>query len=305
MYSSSPLFEYPSCFINYIIISFIFFSFFLFNNKNVSDEVNDEYDYDEYDEDNMDNNSYNNKDRDRYEIKYKNRLLSTYDDKEEINWNEKIDSIFYDRKLFLEYLKETNSKLEKEWKSRIVMEMTPVGYIVMHYDIFNEGFAYYCDQSGIPYTVLNSVAMKYVLTYRCRDFFIDENIIPSIKKSPFITFKIEEERNDIEKKRKVQYNLTSSHSDVSPFAQLKNRGSQVGSNPADLFASNKNIDIGIGIGTGTGTGTGTGITTILKNKFLSLGKFSNFTILQKQNVAKNLKQQLSYTDYKYNNSKVT
>jgi hypothetical protein len=54
----------------------------------------------------------------------------------------------------------------------------------MFYDAYKLGFAYYCDQNVISYDILNSCAMKYVIAYRCFDFFIDEYILPENSKNP-------------------------------------------------------------------------------------------------------------------------
>ena len=45
----------------------------------------------------------------------------------------------------------------------------------MHYDLYKNGFAYYCNDS-LNYNLLNAVAMKYVITFFCRDFFIDNHV---------------------------------------------------------------------------------------------------------------------------------
>lgn len=80
-----------------------------------------------------------------------------------------------------------NNILEKKWKTKILIENTPRGNILMHYDSFKNGFTYYSNASNIPYNILNAVAMKYVLLYRCRDFFLDNMIVPETKQSPFIS----------------------------------------------------------------------------------------------------------------------
>jgi hypothetical protein len=71
----------------------------------------------------------------------------------------------------------------------------------MMYDTLNESFIYHSDNSGVSYKILNTVAMKYVQTFRCRDFFIDENKIPEGYSSPFILNR--KEVDDFEKNKKV------------------------------------------------------------------------------------------------------
>ena len=48
---------------------------------------------------------------------------------------------------------------------------------LMYYDLFKQGFAYHSDESFVSHNVLNAVAMKYVNTYFCKDFFLDELFI--------------------------------------------------------------------------------------------------------------------------------
>ena len=204
-------------------------------------------------------------------------------------WNENIRPIFYDRKEFNLHIKDNDNALEKEWISRKLIENTPRGNIIMHYDVFNEGFVYYCDQSGISYTILNAVAMKYVITFRCRDFFKDETAIPTGFTSPFIRFALEEEKLENDKKKNISNSLTK-NTDSSPFAKLKTRGS----NPIIKGASslntisrvNKEIDI-----------------IISKNRFLCKGKIQNCDFIQKTKIKNpmeniNCADKISYKDYK-------
>jgi hypothetical protein len=93
----------------------------------------------------------------------------------------------YDKDMYFELIKMESNYLEKEWHSRILFETTPRGNIIMFYDPYKLGFNYYCDSNGIPYNILNAVAMKYVLTFYCRDFFVDDRISHYFKKSDIIT----------------------------------------------------------------------------------------------------------------------
>ena len=99
--------------------------------------------------------------------------------------------------------------LDKQWKTRYLFEKTLRGNIVMFYDIFKEGFAYYSDQSYIPYRQLNSAAMKYVTLFKCRDFFVDEEIW---KESPLIQRIHKKEEEEMKKKKEAMNQIA--HSDV-------------------------------------------------------------------------------------------
>ena len=151
------------------------------------------------------------------------------------------------------------SILEKKWKSRILFEPTPRGNIIMMYDTYTEAFVYYIDTSGTPYKLLNAVAMKYVLTFRCRDFFVDENKIPDGMTTPFIkNLNLKEEQ---EKNKKVTFfnELTNGVPEDSPFAKLKSR------NVSEKIPKKE-----------------TEIQKIkIQNRFISQGKISNYRFLQK------------------------
>jgi hypothetical protein len=71
-------------------------------------------------------------------------------------------------------------ELENLWKSRILMTYDEKRgtNIIMNYDIYREAFTYYCDLNYIPYEVLNEIARRYVVTYRCTSFFVpDESLV--------------------------------------------------------------------------------------------------------------------------------
>lgn len=161
--------------------------------------------------------------------KNKKRFILSFQD--EKNYNDNIHPSFYDKEYFQQIMKEENNSIEREWRTRILFENTPRGNIVMFYDPYKQGFSYYCDFNGIPYPILNAVAMKYVILFRCRDLFVDNKItnnfnysasssgdnIP-IFSSPLIPIFINEEKKDDAKSmKKIIKNNTN-----MPFAKLKN-----------------------------------------------------------------------------------
>jgi hypothetical protein len=218
------------------------------------------------------------------------RFLKSFENTS-VEWNSNIDELFHDRKNF-----ENNIVgLEKVWASRKVIETTERGNIIMYYNVFNECFSYYSDQSGISYDILNRVAMKYVLIFRCRDFFIDERLIPLGYSSPFIEYINKDEELENVKKTKVKEKLTLS-SNNSPFAKLKNRNSQIGGNISDLLTDRK---------THINTNDDLTLKKYVKNKFNYLGKFNNCELTHKiKDKQKELHHPsffLSYKEYKNGN----
>ena len=125
--------------------------------------------------------------KDVYIENRKKRFLETFQEKEDredgenkkkTNWNSNIDDVIRDQTALSELLKDPNNQLEKKWRTSILIESTPRGNVIMFYDVYKRGFSYYCDQAVMPYEIMNAVAMKYVITFHCRDFFVDSTILP-------------------------------------------------------------------------------------------------------------------------------
>lgn len=123
-------------------------------------------------------------DNNRYIEPLKTRFLATFESKKDFNAN--IEPIFYDKPAFETLMKESGNDVEKIWKTRILLENTPRGNILMYYDAYKMGFSFYCDQKTVSHDILNGMAMKYVSMYRCRHFFIDETFLSKEQLSPFI-----------------------------------------------------------------------------------------------------------------------
>jgi hypothetical protein len=204
------------------------------------------------------------------------RFLQSYENKT-VEWSDNI----YEKESISEFFKNKSQVLcnilEKKWKSRILFEHTPRGNIVMLYDTYTDAFVYYIDTSGTPYKLLNAVAMKYVLTFRCRDFFVDENKIPDGFTSPFIENINMKDENEKNKKVTFFNELTNGVSDDSPFAKLKTRNIV----PID----SKKIEAAQKIK--------------IQNRFISQGKFSNHRFLQKGIVTKKMvNTEVTYKSHK-------
>lgn len=114
--------------------------------------------------------------------------------------NANIDDLFYDHEQYKNML-DTNTNLEKLWKSRMLFDITPNGNVIMYYDVYKHAFVYASDQT-IPYTVLCGCAMKYCKIFYCRDFFRDNLYIPEYQLSPFTLMDLDQEK--IEKRKKMQ-----------------------------------------------------------------------------------------------------
>jgi hypothetical protein len=164
------------------------------------------------------------------------------------NYNENIDTIFYNKKEYNSYMQEQNTDLEKIWRTRMLLENTPRGNVLFFYDAFKMGFSFYSDEKTISYEVLNAIAMKYVLLYRCRDFFIDESVVPKDKCSPFIKLYFRDEPKKV---------LDNKPTITNPFARLRKENPNTKTHPEQKKEPEK-----------------------MKNKFLYLGKMNNALLLQ-------------------------
>ena len=162
--------------------------------------------------------SITEKDED-YLAQHRTRFLKLFSDESNEN-NSQINPILYDLSELSELLQDENNDLEKEWKTRIMLKNTHRGNIVMHYNIYKQGFSYYADQQFIPYFVLNAMAMEYVRLFRCLDFFMDEVELPEGNISKLITIQQLEEKKEKEEKKRVN-KIDDLNLKNAPFAKFK------------------------------------------------------------------------------------
>ena len=153
-------------------------------------------------------------------------FLKTFEDKNKdlLQWNLNINYVFYSKSQYQEMIKDTKNPLEEQWKTRILFESTPRGSVIMYYDPFKLGFSYYSDQT-IPYNILNAMAMKYVIHFRCRDFFIDEQVVPENTPLPLLKLLLEDkttnEKTEKNEKSKGEESIKQRLRNA-PFAKFKN-----------------------------------------------------------------------------------
>ena len=221
-----------------------------------------------------------------------NRFISTYEIDTPIH-NINLESIFYNYKEYNNFVIKENNELENIWKTRILYEHTPIGNIIMFYNIYKKGYAYYSDVH-MTYTLLNAVAMKYVRIFCCRDLFIDDNITPKDYPSPFI--KLEEIQEKEEEERKNENNSKNKTIRNGPFIKIKKKIESITNEELEKPKQDQHL--------------------YNVNKFIYMGKISNFSFLQKihkkkvipcnQNQFENIfddeheiqKEILSYSEYR-------
>jgi hypothetical protein len=170
--------------------------------------------------------------------------------------NSNIDCEFYNKTAFKAILVDESNELEKKWKSRIIFENTPRGNVVMYYDVFKLGFVYYSDQH-VPYNILNTVAMKYVTTYQCRDLFFDEVERPENAPSKINGLLVDDPKKEGANELKKKFT-------DGPFAKFKNYNNT--SVKVEINEKNEKSEP---------------VKDKLRNCFINRGKIANFSFLQK------------------------
>ena len=197
--------------------------------------------------------------------------------------NDNVDSAFYSKSEFKEIIANSSNELEKRWKTRILFETTPRGNIIMYYDAFKLGFSYFSDSNSIPYNVLNSVAMKYISVFKCYDLFFDNEVTE--KESPVYKTLLEEEDKKDKKKDNSETDTNETNTkknektglENAPFAKLKNY-SKIS---AKTKENKKNTESGLNKSTEENDKPKGKAKEYIRNKFICLGKISNFQFIQK------------------------
>jgi len=142
------------------------------------------------------------------------KLVCSFNNKDKYNSN--IENVFYDKQEYFSIINKKDNEIEKIWRTRILFESTPRGNIIMFYDPYKLGFSYYSDTNGIPYSILNAVAMKYIYIFRCLDFFVDNKLTDNFLdkfESPLIYLYFTEETKKI----------PTFDNKNSPFVKYKNQ----------------------------------------------------------------------------------
>lgn len=215
----------------------------------------------------------------KYEKQMREKFVKTFEN-ETVDFNLNIDDIFYDPEKHHYAVLAENNEYEKRWRTRVLIETVPNGgSIIMYYDPYKRGFAYFSMQS-VPYHLLNAVAMKYVLLFRCRYFFMDEAETPVPSKLLDLE-KWEPKDTKVANSEGIKF-VTSSSKDVwtqskkNVFAKFKSYNS-----PATKAVEQRK-----------------GTQTIIKNRFIYLGNPRYFSILQKIPFPIQAKKKMSFKEFK-------
>ena len=181
----------------------------------------------------------------------------------------------------------TNNNLLKSYTNNIIFEKTPLGNVAMYYDVDNESFIYFSDNT-IPYRFLEVVARKYVLIYNCSSLYIDMEKLLERKKlsenncNKLLNNNTENNVNSLEKK--------------SVFAKFKSYNKEAGSGRVNTAPPPKNSIPSNRINVNNSE------QCVIKehaNRYICKGRFSNFDILKKIDRKKiDKKYALSFSEFK-------
>jgi hypothetical protein len=169
----------------------------------------------------------------------------------------------------------------------VLFETTPVGNVIMTYNVKKEVFEYYSDCT-IPYRYLDTACRKYVATFACKPLYVDMN--EEVKVSEAKT-KLLRESKVKEKEDAKATNIKDAPKKKSVFAKFKsyNKDSAVGgAPPKNSLPGAQKVEDSEPV-----------IVKERTNKFLFLGKTMNFSTGKKvvrKDVDKRAK--LSFADFK-------
>jgi hypothetical protein len=165
---------------------------------------------------------------------------------------------------------------QKSLKNCYIFEKTPLGNVAMCYDYDKNSFDYYSDNT-LPYRFLEPVGRKYVLTFKCKDIFVnmDEELKAAEVRAD------EKKKEDEEKARKEKEEKTTKKRSV--FAKLKEYNAPSNSKNAAVGSKNNNMKMPSNIQANFKELNAEPEKLLLKensNHYRCQGRFSNMKILQ-------------------------
>jgi len=175
-------------------------------------------------------------------------------------------------------------KRVEKLKKNILIEKTPLGNVIMFYDKNKESFSYYSDNT-LPYRFLETVARKYVVTFGCKNIYVDmEEVLKEAEKKR----DEKKEKEEEEKKRRLK---TNEPEKKSVFAKFKNYNKE-GLKTAGIVKKNQTV-------VATANGNQDVLLKDNANRYTLEGRFLDYNILQKVDRKINDKRlALSFSDFK-------
>jgi len=180
-------------------------------------------------------------------------------------------------------------------KHTFLIENTPFGNLMMHYDHSRESFIYYSDNT-IPYRFLEVASRRYVIQNNCKSIHISmEHELTEAEK------KLQEKKEKEKEKEKDKNCENKEPVKKNVFAKLKNYNTSSVRAPNDVKSkANSNSNNRSAPTANPKTEENTNIIVKEKaNRYSYEGKFANFAFLQKVNKkAIDTRYQMSFSDFK-------
>ena len=102
---------------------------------------------------------------------------------------------------------ETKKKLHEKYQNMMVMDQTPMGNVMIRYNVMKDCFDYWSNTKNVKYEFLQTITRKFVLTFDCVSLYKDrmKNIhLMEEEIERAIREKEEAEREEIERKKKAE-----------------------------------------------------------------------------------------------------
>ena len=184
-------------------------------------------------------------------------------------------------------------------KNCFIMEYTPLGNVLMIYDIERESFKFYSD-STIPYRYLEVVARKYVKQFGCRPIFVDMEEELKFAEEKWDKERKEKDEKEEEERRKKEESIKTQkpiEEKKNVFAKFKSYNKESGTGHVNTGAPPKNS-----IPNKKLTSQQENEKTLLKdkaNRYTYEGKIANFSFIKKiDRKVVDKKFNMSFADFK-------
>jgi hypothetical protein len=113
----------------------------------------------------------------------------------------------------------------KEIGKKYVSEKTPMGDVLLYYDVEEEKFIYHAHTSNIPYTYLDTLCRLFVIEHRCVRLYCNiEDDVKEIKEKRDLDRK---EKEELEKQESLNENLVEVEPDPEPEAESEPKQNSV------------------------------------------------------------------------------
>ena len=179
-----------------------------------------------------------------------------------------------------------------------IIEHTPLGNVLMIYDIIRETFKFYSDNT-IPYRYLEVVARKYVKQFNCRNIFVDMEEELKLAEDKWDKERKEKEEKDKKEKEETIKNQKPVEVKKKIFARFKSYNKESGTGHVNTAAPPKNS-----IPNKNLTKKQENEKIVLKekaNRYTYEGKFANFSFIKKiDRKVVDKKFSVTFADFKKN-----